>query len=68
MALDESGRISGNRDRFYDIRIERALSEKLGFTYLTSRLLEDVDKGVSYNLSLCLGVGNLSEFAKEQIC
>ena len=54
------------RDRFDDVRIERALSEKIGAAESLGLALEDVDEGRPDPLALLLRVGDAGQALEEE--
>ena len=67
MALDQRRRIATDRDRLDDVGIQRALCEKFCLADLACGFLENIDERVADNLALCLGIGDATQFAYEQI-
>ena len=65
MALDERGGVAIDGHGFDDIRVQRALSEELGFADFAGRFLENVDEGVADDLAFSFGVSDALEFAQK---
>src|SRR5918996_5096969 len=54
------------RDRLDDVRIERALRQKIRAAQPLGLLLEDVDEGPADDLALVLGIGDADQALKKQ--
>ncbi len=65
MAFDQRRRIAGNRHRFNDVGIQRALGEKFRCAGALGRRLENFDERFADDFSFALGIGHALEPAQE---
>ena len=66
VALDQRRGVVPDRDAFDDVRIERALAEKVGVADRLQRLLEHLNEGAADDLAFAFGVADALEPAEEQ--